>query len=318
MIEADPVPDATASPEKHADFLELSVLRSVKKSASIQEFIQDLRIGNSTEAITDSADNNDWASDDDGVEAIAQSAFDELDERRRNFGEQADDYPFEITSNAVNLKKGGEESLYVFLALLSWFGKDAGPKGMEPEKLFEEVCAKAAERYLGGPSNRVKSFLFGFPRRTQPKGFAEAIDALCKALGEGSAHRNRPLLPDQKDAKLDIVAWVEFWDARQGKLITFGQCATGRRWEEKISELASPDKWCEHWMVDTPTISPIRSFFVPHRIEQIQWSYACRFGGVLFDRCRIASLASKAEEKLKKTWIGWSAHILKSIQGTLP
>jgi hypothetical protein len=291
MIQTDSVPEATAPPEHHADFLELSTLRSGQKSVSIQEFIRDLRISNAAEVVADSSGREDDERNEE-AEAVAQTAFDELDERRRNFGTHAAYYPFEVTGNTVNLRRGGEKSLYTFLALLSWFGKGAGPKGTDGEKLFEDVCAKAAEAYFGGPGDRVKSFIFGFPRRVHPKGFAAALDALCKSLGEGGGHRKgRPKLPDQKDGKLDIVTWVEFRDTRQGKMITFGQCATGRNWDEKISELPPPDRWCGHWMADTPSVLPLRSFFVPHRIERDSWSHTCTFGGILFDRCRIASLS---------------------------
>ena len=315
MIRTDAVPEATAPPEHHADFLELCTLRSNKRSASFQELISDLRIANVSEVIADSANRDEDESADENGD-IAQAAFDEIDERGRNFGTQAARYPFEITGNIIKLKARGEESLYTFLALLSWYGKNAGPEHTDGEKLFEEVCAKAAEAYFGGPSVRVKSFVFGFPRRVQPKGFAEALDAMCRSMGEGGGHRKgRPKLPLQKDGKLDIVAWVEFQDSRQGKLITFGQCATGRNWEEKISELPPPDRWCGHWMDDTPTVLPTRSFFVPHRIVRNSWSHSCTFGGILYDRCRIASLASEVDEGLVQQWVAWSAHVLTQIRG---
>jgi hypothetical protein len=316
MIQTDSVPEANAPPEHHADFLELCTLRSSKRSVAVQELIRDLRIGNVSEVVADSSDSEEVEPDDE-AEAIAQTAFDELDERRRNFGTHAGHYPFDITGNTISLKAGGDQSLYTFLALLSWYGKDAGPKSTDGEKIFEDVCAKAAEAYLGGSANRVKSFVFGFPRRVHPKGFVDALDALCKSLGEGRGHRKgRPRLPDQKDGKLDVVTWVEFQDSRQGKLITFGQCATGRNWEEKISELPPPDRWCGHWMDDTPTVLPIRSFFVPHRIVRDSWSHSCTFGGILYDPCRIASLASEAGEDLLKRWVAWSAHVLAEIRRT--
>jgi hypothetical protein len=312
MIDPDSVPEATAPPEHHADFLELSVLRSTARTVSIREFIRDLKIANATEMILDSESREDDAETDDQTESLAQSAFDELDERERCCGKDFDVYPFEVSSNAVRLKKGGDESLYVFLALLSWFGKDAGPSHTDGEQLFEDVCAKAAESYLGGPGQRVRSFIFGFPRRTAPAGFAAALDRLCSEMGEGQGHRpGRPKLPDQKDGKLDLIAWKEFEDKRQGKLITFGQCATGRNWTAKVTELPPPDRWCGHWMADTPTVLPMRSLFVPHRVERRSWSYACSFGGILYDRCRIASLASDLD--LQPIWSNWSAQVLRSI-----
>jgi len=318
MIAPNSVPAATDPPEHHADFLELCTLRSRNRCASFQEFLADLRIGNAGEAIADSSPRDaEEEESDEEAEAVAQSAFDELDERQRNFGANAASYPFDISGNTLKLKQNGQESLYTFLALLSWYGKDAGPADTDGERIFEEVCAKAAEVYLGGMAGRTMSVVFGFPRRVLPKGFAEALDSLCKSLGEGGGHRKgRPKLPDQKDGKLDIVTWIDFHDRRQGKLISFGQCATGDNWKGKISELPPPDRWCGHWMDDTPTVLPIRSFFVPHRIERNIWSHTCTFGGILYDRCRIASLASGADDELKKQWIAWSAHVLDQIRGT--
>ena len=318
MIRIDTVPEATAPAEHHADFLELCTLRSGTGSTSIQEFIRDLRIGNATEVVADSEDRDEGYESDDEDEAIAQSAFDELDERRRNFGKHAKSYPFELSETSMSLKENGDESLYTFLALLSWYGKDAGPKGTDGERIFEEICAKAAESYLGHHDNgRVRSVVFGFPRRVLPTGFSAALDELCKQLGEGGSHRKgRPKLPDQKDGKLDVVAWVEFQDLRQGKLITFGQCATGRNWQEKISELPPPDRWCGLWMNDIPSVPPIRSFFVPHRIDRESWFHSCTFGGLLYDRCRIASLASDTDDDLRSRWIKWSSHVLNVLRTT--
>jgi hypothetical protein len=315
MINPDTVPEATAPTEHHADFLEFSALQSWNGNVSVRDYVRDLKLASSTEAIADSEGREEEPDPDDESEALAEAAFAELDERQRSCGGQAGQYPFRITGNTLQLKKNADQSLYTFLALLSWYGKDAGPKDTDGEKLFEEVCAKAAEAYLGGPGNRVRSYVFGFPRGLEPKGFAEALNRLCAELGEGQGHhKGREKLPDQKDGKLDIVAWVEFEDKRQGKLITFGQCATGRNWDEKVTELPPPDRWCGHWMAETPTVLPLRSFFVPHRIERHNWSRTCTFGGILYDRCRIAGLASKINSTLQKSWASWSAHALKRIR----
>ena len=318
MIQTDSVPDATASAEDHADFLELCAFRSTSGGFSNQEFIRDLRIGNASETVADSSDQDDEGEPDEETEAISQSAFDELDERRRHFGTNIDHYPFDVSSTSVSVKPGGEKSLYAFLALLSWYGKDAGPPGTDGERIFEDVCAKAVEVYLGGPAERVRSHVFGFPRRVLPKGFAAALDFLCKECGEGTGHhKGRANLPDQKDAKLDIVAWIEFEDRRAGKVMTFGQCATGKNWEKETKERElQPDPWCRYWMTESPAVIPFRSFFIPHRIERDNWYYTCVFGGVLYDRCRIASLASRANGDLQKQWIDWSAHVLQEIRGT--
>jgi len=317
MIDPLAVPDPTSPAEHHADFLELCAFRSSKRSISFQEFVRDLRMASATETLLDSEQWDDEGEGDERSEGLAEAAFAELDERRRCCGGRTDRYPFDIEGESLSLGPSPEESLYTFLALLSGFGKDAGPDGADGEKLFEEICAKVAEAYLGGPGERARSFVFGFPRRVKPPGFAQALDELCKELGEGNGHHTgRPKLPDQKDAKLDIVAWVEFADGRQGKLITFGQCATGRNWGDKVSELPRPDDWCKHWMADSPAVAPIRSFFVPHRVEQEKWSHTCTFGGILYDRCRIASLAANLGADLKRQWTNWSSHVLGEIGET--
>lgn len=315
MIDPNNLPAATASVESHADFLELSTLRSSERRVSVSEFMRDLDLENATEAILDSAGDVQGEEIEDQSEALAEAAFAELDERRRNCGQTTSGYPFRVTPNTIELEDDAENSLYTFLALLSWYGRQAGPTKLDGEKLFEEVCAKAAEGYLGGPSDNVSSFVFGFPRRVAPAGFASALDSLCLTMGEGGCHRKgRPKLPDQKDAKLDVVAWREFEDRRQGKLITFGQCATGADWETKRSELPPVEDWCTNWMDDRPAVWPVRSFFVPHRVRRKDWFYTCSLGGILYDRCRIVSLASGMDPALAAQWQKWSDHVLDEIR----
>jgi hypothetical protein len=321
MIDPNVVPSAAAEPEYHADFLELSAIRSSRRSYSFHDYVRDLHIGNASEVLADSSDDegedNEYEGSDNEDEEIAQAAFAELDDRRLSFGFSGNRYPFDITSNTLTLRSDGDTSLYVFLALLSWYGKDAGPAGTDGEKIFEEVSAKAAEKYLGGDgeSGRARSVVFGFPRTVLPAGFAAAVNSLCGRMREGGGHRGgRQTLPHQKDGKLDVVAWLEFHDNRQGKLITFGQCATGENWTSKITELPQPHDWCSHWMADKPLVWPVRSFFVPHRVTRDRWADSCTFGGILYDRCRIASLVPNVNGALNTSWSEWSADVLKRIR----
>lgn len=318
MIDADAVPEATASRERHADFLEIQAFKSLKRSVSFQEFLGDLRIANATEAIADSEGRDEEDQPDDRAESLAEAAFSEIDDRNRACGHDPKWYPFEVSGNTLTLRENADASLYTFLALLSLCGKDAGPIDMSGERIFEEVCAKATEAYLGGPHRHVRSYVFGFPRPKLPKGFKPALDALCKEMGEGGAHHaGREKLSHQKDAKLDVVAWREFEDRRKGKLIVFGQCATGKNWGGKVMELPDPIDWWTTWIADRPTVRPVRAFFVPHRVDQEEWFDAGVRGGLLYDRCRITSLASGMDPGLQDTWARWSSHVLLGIRKAL-
>ena len=129
-------------------------------------------------------------------------------------------------------------------------------------------------------------------------------------MGEGRGPRPSETLRDQMDAKLDVVAWKDFADGRPGKLILFGQCATGDDWRDKIGELPATAKWCDSWLVRVPVVDPLRVFFVPHRIPAKRWDHANRYGGVFFDRCRIAQLSGGLAADALAECRAWSAHVI--------
>jgi hypothetical protein len=163
--------------------------------------------------------------------------------------------------------------------------------------------------HLGGSSNNACTFQFGFPRRVEPAGFRDALDALCAALGEGGGSKDAPRRRDQQDAKLDLVGWLPFGDRRSGKVVAFAQCATGDDWREKLTEL-QPHAFCWHWMIEPPALEPLRLFFCPHRVDMDHWPEAILKGGVLFDRCRVTSLAARLPNALRARCNEWSRYVV--------
>lgn len=313
MTEVLTLPAASSPPEKIADWLELRSLHTTDQGTSFRDVIRFYKMGGVVDSLDEYEDGADLDFDEDEeCESLAEALFAEVADRERSCGIGTGAYPFELDGNVVQSRPGIEETIYAFMALLSKFGKDAGPEVGLGAKLFEDVCAKAAEVYLGGYSEDVRSHVFGFPRRVMQPGFRDAIDQLCQDLGEGVCHHpSRPLAPDQKDAKLDIVAWREFADRRPGKLIVFGQCATGQDWTQKITELPDTVDWCSWWMADRPLVWPIRLFFVPHRIEYDRWPYTNITGGIFFDRCRIAHLTADIDTNIAQRCAEWSDYVLK-------
>jgi len=309
--------------EQNADWLELCALKDSDRNASLSDLVRELDVSGSFDAspaLEDTLEEEDVAvggsvSEEPGrtegkkqYEAAADDAFLEVSERLVACGGNGA-YPFEVGENYLAVRDETEQSVYVFLLLLSTFGHDAGPAPGDGAKLFEEVSAQAAETYLGGKHALACSKVFGFPRRLQPKNFGSALDDLCRAIGEGKGHRPCRLSKDQKDAKLDVVAWRAFPDGRPGKSLAFGQCATGNDWRDKRTELQS-QAWCEQWMQETPVVPAMRFFFIPHRIPYNDWAYTCRLGGVLFERCRIAHLLGSLAPDISAKLNEWSRFVL--------
>ena len=222
-------------------------------------------------------------------------------------------YPFAVSSQSLTVKRGGKATIYAFLLLLSTYGKDAGNREDGGAQLFEVVAGNALREYLGSAANGARAFQFGFPRKLTPAQFPAALDKLCLELKEGGGSRDRPTRQDQKDATLDVVAWIPMPDARIGKIMAFGQCATGWNWEDKRTELQA-QSWCAHWMLDLPPVSPIRAFLMPHAAIRGDWALHSRYAGVLFDRLRIAAFSRKLSPAVKSKVASWNQSVLEKEQ----
>ncbi|WP_400193793.1 hypothetical protein [Hymenobacter sp. B81] len=218
------------------------------------------------------------------IESKCVEVFSELSDRAFF---ASDGYPFELTSPSLLQAKDDylKYTPYVFCLCLSYFGWSAQDN---PAKMFERIAGIAAKEYIGG-----YLLEFGAPRSGSPvpKGFADAVKYLCKMLKEGDSISDSPL-EDEKDDGIDIVAWKPFVDGLPGKLVLFGQCATGENWDTKLSEM-QPQSFCKKWMRKPLESEPIRSFFMPHRLNRRSWSKATHDAGIIFERCRIAFWAQK-------------------------
>jgi hypothetical protein len=312
-------PTATASPESHADWLELRALLADDRNSSMTDLVRAIRPTGTIEAIVQEEVGGEDAlpaelSDpgDDRSETVADSASSELDDRELACGGTVADggaYPFVRGAQYLETLPDAASHVYVFLLLLSTEGVAAGPPGLSATELFEDIAADAARNYFGGEDHGVEVYQFGFPRRRTLRGFKPAINELCIKLGEGGNARDRPNSRDQKDAKLDLVVWRPFPDARTGKVVAFAQCAAGGDWDEKLSEM-QPRTFTSSWMTDQLGLEPTRLFFCPFRVERRRWETTVYASGVLFDRCRIALHCTGLSEELTRNCEQFSAHVL--------
>jgi hypothetical protein len=266
------LPTASDPTESLADWVELQALKSRDRSFSSANLVKFIRQTGSTDAITS-------VHGDSGSElsqSIAQDAFAEIDNRLKACGVGA--YPFEVQKGLLQARPN-------------------------PEAFPYSLCAHATLGYLGGPGNNVESVRFGAPRKVPLAKLSQAIDNLCGAIGEGDGCRKPQLARHTGDNGLDIVAWRNFPDNKQGKLIAFGQCAAGGSgWENKLAEMDA-SAFVKKWLRTPLVVNPIRMFFVPRRISSIDWENAGIDGGVLFDRCRIAACLQpdlQLDKKCKK------------------
>ncbi|MBU2610952.1 MAG: hypothetical protein KJ606_08420 [Chloroflexi bacterium] len=286
-----PTNDPT-NPIKLADWLEISSVLSLDSDASHGDLESALRIA-SFDGITDSEE----------VERKVLDVFDELEQRE---SAAAHAYPFSLESGVLKLKSEWKNyPAYIFCLFLSYFGVK---ETRETPKLFEGISCQAAKNYIKGDAVG-----FGSPRKDLPASFSDAITQLSRLLGEGGFFCGEPTL-SRKDDTLDVVAWVDFIDKRPSKIILFGQCAAGENWDEKLADL-QPDAFWRQWMAESlvsPT--PIKSFFIPHRIDKEKWNFIARKAGVMFERCRVAYWAHEGELNFSRhiEWIQQQIVLQKS------
>lgn len=302
-------PPASGSAESHADWLELKALQDTDQNSSLQDLVQELRRSGSIEEIGGVATDEVTDRGSEKSQLVAEAALDELGDRESACGSPTSAYSFSVRSQSIQADPDYQQSVYAFLLLLSKYGKDAGPKNIEAVDTFNRLSAHAAREYIGGASV-AEHYIFDFPRKYTPAGFRKALDDLCNRMGEGVGCKIRPNLRDQKDSKLDVAVWREFSDGRRGKLIGFGQCATGNDWHKKLSDL-QPYKFTAKWMYDQIMPPPIQMFFTPFRVEWRVWATHTIDAGIIFDRCRMTALTVGIDQKLRRTCERWTKYVIR-------
>lgn len=297
------LPKTPTDVQRLADWLELRALTSDDRSASLGELETALSRGSILEP---RAPHPPYAYQ--AVEELGLQVFAELEQRAMA---AEGGYPFEIVLPRVNARPDWRKSRssYIYCLCLSYFGSDQGtPSIKEQRKIFEYLSVDAAKRFLGGEGVR-----FAAPRNpaSVPKSFADAVENLCrKLLLEGDGFRKSPTLSG-KDRALDVVAWRHAFDKLPGKLVLFGNCASGGNWESKLSEL-DPRCFCEDWMVEVPASQILKALFIPHRLDPRDWKSHTRRAGIVFDRCRIAAVLPSVPRTAQfNGGVPWAASVIQ-------
>ncbi len=269
-------PARPLDPINLADWIEIRALLRNNGRASFGDIERVLRAGGVAEDLGKEP------------EVLGRKAFEELDSRATA---SAEAYPFELKGDVLSGRGAWIDFVpYVFCLLLSYVGYTSGnaERVKKTAKLFEEVASVACASLLDGDS-----VVFGFPRKGRlSRGFRPALNELCDLIGEGGGCIPGGIGPTAQlqDGGLDIVSWFDFPDRLHGKLLVFGQCASGENWKYKARELSAHD-FCKKWMRASVASPILEAFFIPHRIDPSRWREISIDAGILFDRCRIALCA---------------------------
>ena len=234
------------------------------------------------------------------IEEAIGCVFDEITDRSFAAGHA---YPMSIEDDVLCLNHRWDEFLpYIFCLVLSYFStfesRMTRRSTTYTSRWFEHLSRDAAQSYVSGVAVR-----FGFPREPAelPQDFRGAIDFICRnIIFEGIGYKPASV-PDDKDAGIDILACRNWPDQLPGKILLFGQCASGLLWNTKVNEL-DPRVFIDEWLQESPRSPFVKSLFIPHRIDQPTFEHTTRHAGIVFDRCRIALWAhclsaSSAETK---------------------
>jgi len=306
-----PLPDKSMDIIKLADWMEICALITPDGDFSRDDLDATLRAAAIFPPL----------SEDSEIADLTLGVFRELESRR---SAALNAYPFEVSLPYIKLKSDWKKTpAYAFCLCLSYFGDRDNPKRKTfPRRCFEHLARDAVQNYIGGEAIR-----FASPRNPveMPRNFGEAIERVCASrLMEGGGFKKGGGLPDQKDCNVDIIGWKHFPDKAVGKIVLFGNCATGKEWYgTKLTELM-PKPFCAEWMVESIVSPIVRSFFMPHRCESQAFMSYSRRAGIIFDRCRIAYWCYSSHRKtdggrkaLHTDLAGirdWTAKCLKSIR----
>ena len=189
---------------------------------------------------------------------------------------------FEVRGDVVHAKEPRPANLleYQLCLLFSLYGANS-EHGSNP-KLFERMSAEAICSYLGG-----SVFVFGWPA------LPDVQTAISDRVRQVAELMNERFVEDPgtqyKDRGVDVIVWKNFVkptdDAhRPGRLIVLSQCAAGRGWRMKTSELPYKS-WTQyiHWATE-----PMMGFAVTCVIDDRVWHDVAReVDGIVFDRVRL-------------------------------
>lgn len=209
---------------------------------------------------------------DDSRIAIADEILEELSHRSSILGNF---YPFSVEVRGQNWRlvrlqpvnndalTAAAQCCYLFCLLTSAIrdsrihGTAIGPLERQMAVHFQALASDAAAQVINGIS-----VSFGWPRKEGTQ-FQPALQAVSQQMQLGTPLDTVPLWASgrEKDSGIDVIAWRDFRDARPGKIVLFGQVASGNNWTDKAVTADTPRFLA--WFSQHPTKYFIPAIFIP-------------------------------------------------------
>ena len=201
-------------------------------------------------------------------EELVQRVYEEINLRTQSLGGA---YPFTLDRENYELCAIETDEItlggwiYLYCLILSHAKADSVLKkslGLTGNDLRRKPMQVAATYAAAAEMGNAISF--GFPRPNNT-GIIDAIDhAFGQTIGEGVAlsEPKDGYLVSSKDAGIDIIAWKNSVDNLPGKLLMYGQVASGYNWEDK-SVKNDIDQFKCTFFSDPPQSPEISSIFIP-------------------------------------------------------
>jgi hypothetical protein len=233
----------------------------------------------------------DWQLKDVANDTAVGRLYEELI-RRQNLMEK--NYPFTIDGNSI---EPIDSPLLTYSFCLAICNVNVNDHVTLP-RVFERVVMEYVRLYLG---DFAKSLHTGWPRNAEDsKKFKDFAEHIHNETGEWW-WKPDAMLEDEdanhiKDCGIDFITWLETPDKRWGKLFILGQCACGNNWNTKFEDIT--DVKYGRWFKPATLVAPTVAFCTPFSVVDGYLYKASQEGGLVFDRGRLALLATRYEQQL--------------------
>jgi hypothetical protein len=209
--------------------------------------------------------------DDDYIEPIVDSVFNELEMRLKQYGIVNH---YQVSGkNILPLIKWSDFPELTMCLIFSLYGvvKEKGKN--DGTKYFELLSNIAIKSFFA-----CESMVLGFPTKSN---LSTQINTFITVSSENKGHK--PPRPSDKDKGVDIIAWKPFADKRNNQWLLFMQCGAGLHFNAKKPMNINGWKRIIDFAVD-----PMTGIAIPALInDQNLWEDISDYYRIIFDRARL-------------------------------